>query len=136
MQLKTILNRVQKHSSFVYETVRLVEHPRLAIEVEVRPRANARAKCSQCGSAAVRRRATTRCRPGASRSCRCGTFRWCFSTRCACQIAPNFSDRAKILITHKVYMRLSWIRVAGTVLRPLLPGHHAGRIAERGIRMS
>ena len=52
MQLKTILNRVQKHSSFVYETVRLVEHPRLAIEVEVRPRANARAKCSQCGGAA------------------------------------------------------------------------------------
>ena len=46
------LNRVQKHSSFVYETVRLVEHPRLAIEVEVRPRANARAKCSQCGGAA------------------------------------------------------------------------------------
>ena len=44
--------RVQKHSSFVYETVRLVEHPRLAIEVEVRPRANARAKCSQCGRAA------------------------------------------------------------------------------------
>ncbi len=52
MQLKTILNRVQKHSSFVYETVRLVEHPRLAIEGEVRPRANARAKCSQCGRAA------------------------------------------------------------------------------------
>ena len=52
MQLKTLLNRVQKHSSFVYETVRLVEHPRLAIEVEVRPRANARAKCSQCGRAA------------------------------------------------------------------------------------
>ena len=52
MQLKTLLNRVQKHSSFVYETVRLVEHPRLAIEVEVRPRANARAKCSQCGGAA------------------------------------------------------------------------------------
>lgn len=52
MQLKTILNRVQKHSSFVYETVRLVEHPRLAIEVEVRPRANARAKCSQCGRVA------------------------------------------------------------------------------------
>ena len=45
MQLKTILNRVQKHSSFVYETVR-------SIEVEVRPRANARAKCSQCGRAA------------------------------------------------------------------------------------
>ncbi len=52
MQLKTLLDRVQKHSSFVYETVRLVEHPRLAIEGEVRPRANARAKCSQCGSVA------------------------------------------------------------------------------------
>ena len=33
MQLKTILNRIQKHSSFVYETVRLVEHPRLTLEV-------------------------------------------------------------------------------------------------------
>lgn len=52
MQLKTILNRVQKHPSFVYETVRLVEHPRLAIEVEIRPRANARATCSRCGRAA------------------------------------------------------------------------------------
>ena len=49
MQIKTLLNRVQKHTSFVYETVRLVEHPWLAIEVEVRPRANARATCSQCG---------------------------------------------------------------------------------------
>ena len=38
MQIKTILNRVQKHTPFVYETVRLVEHPRLAIEVELRPR--------------------------------------------------------------------------------------------------
>ena len=26
MQLKSILNRVQKHPSFVYETVRLVEY--------------------------------------------------------------------------------------------------------------
>ena len=52
MQLKTILNRVQKHPSFVYEAVRLVEHPRLAIEVEIRPRANARARCSRCARAA------------------------------------------------------------------------------------
>ena len=48
MQLKSILNRVQKHPSFVDETVRLVEHPRLSIEVRVRPRAGARARCSQC----------------------------------------------------------------------------------------
>ena len=61
MQLKSILNRVQKHPSFVYETVRLVEYPRLSIEVRVRPRAGARARCSQC-----RRRA-----PGAVLQWRC-----------------------------------------------------------------
>ena len=48
MQLKSILNRVQKHPSFVYQTVRLVEHPRLSIEVRIRPRAGTRARCSQC----------------------------------------------------------------------------------------
>ena len=48
MQLKSILNRLQKHSAFVYETVRLVEHPRLTLEVRVRPRAGTRATCSHC----------------------------------------------------------------------------------------
>ena len=48
MQLKSILNRVQKHPSFVYETVRLVEHPQLTLEVRVRPRAGTRPTCSQC----------------------------------------------------------------------------------------
>ena len=49
MQLKTILNRVQKHRSFMYGPARLVQGARLAIEVEVRARANSRAKCSGCG---------------------------------------------------------------------------------------
>ncbi len=49
MQLKTILNRVQKHRSFVYGPARLVQGRRLAVEVEVRARANARARCSGCG---------------------------------------------------------------------------------------
>ena len=49
MQLKTILNRVQKHRSFVYGAARLVQGARLAIGVEVRARANSRAKCSGCG---------------------------------------------------------------------------------------
>ena len=49
MQLKTILNRVQKQRSFVYGAMRLVQGARLAIEVEVRARANSRAKCSGCG---------------------------------------------------------------------------------------
>lgn len=51
MQLKTILNRVQKHSAFVYDSVRLLEHPhppRLTLEVRVRPRVGTRARCSQC----------------------------------------------------------------------------------------
>ena len=49
MQVKTILNRTQRHQSFVYGAVHLVHGARLALEVEVRPRANARAKCSSCG---------------------------------------------------------------------------------------
>ena len=48
MQLKTILNRVQKHRSFVYGAVRLVEGC-MALEVEVRPRASTRARCSGPG---------------------------------------------------------------------------------------
>ena len=36
MQLRSILNRLQKHSEFVCETVRLVEDPRLTLEVRVR----------------------------------------------------------------------------------------------------
>ncbi len=49
MQLKTILNRVQGHRSFVYGAARLIDGSDLAIEVEMRARANARARCSICG---------------------------------------------------------------------------------------
>jgi len=50
MQLQTILNRVQKHSSFVYKTVRFVEQDGLpALEIDIVPRANGRAQCSGCG---------------------------------------------------------------------------------------
>lgn len=45
MQLKTILNRVQKHRSFVYDTARFVGE---CIEVEVRARKNSKAICSVC----------------------------------------------------------------------------------------
>ena len=62
MQLKTMLNRIQKHSSFVYDTVRLVEHPRLTFEVRVRPRVGARARCGRC-----RRRASDETRPSGRR---------------------------------------------------------------------
>lgn len=50
MQIKTILNHVQKHRSFVYGKVRLVEEGGAAlIEVAVSPRANSRPQCSHCG---------------------------------------------------------------------------------------
>ena len=49
MQLKAILNRIEKQPSFVYESVRFVEKSRLEMEVVVRPRANSRLRCSGCG---------------------------------------------------------------------------------------
>ena len=50
MQLKTILNRIQKFKSFVYGTIRWVEDAKEpTIEVELRPRCNSRPTCSECG---------------------------------------------------------------------------------------
>nr|VFK38896.1 MAG: hypothetical protein BECKSD772F_GA0070984_10308 [Candidatus Kentron sp. SD] len=50
MQLKTILNRVQKFKSFVYGKVRWVEDAKEpTIEVEIVVRKNSRPLCSVCG---------------------------------------------------------------------------------------
>ncbi len=49
MQLKTILNRVQKHSSFVYDDARFVEGASAVLEIDIRPRMGSRATCSGCG---------------------------------------------------------------------------------------
>lgn len=50
MQIKTILNRVQKFRSFVYGAVRWVEGEATpALEVELHPRAHSRGICSGCG---------------------------------------------------------------------------------------
>jgi transposase len=49
MQLKTILNRVQRHGSFVYESARFREGGiELALEIDIRPRLNGQAVCSGC----------------------------------------------------------------------------------------
>ena len=49
MQLKTILNRVQKFKSFVYGAVRWVEADAVpALEVDIHPRAGSRGRCSGC----------------------------------------------------------------------------------------
>ncbi|MEA3339844.1 MAG: ISL3 family transposase [Chloroflexota bacterium] len=50
MLLKTILNRIDWHKSFVYGNDRIIkEGDRLAIEIDVKPRANGRPICSVCG---------------------------------------------------------------------------------------
>ena len=49
MQLKTILNRIEKHRSFVYGDAWFVEdRKRPTLAVPVQPRANGRAICSGC----------------------------------------------------------------------------------------
>ena len=50
MQLQTILNRVARHSSFVYGTPRWSDDAlRPTLEVPIRARANGRPLCSGCG---------------------------------------------------------------------------------------
>jgi transposase len=50
MQLQTILNRVERHKSFVYGTPHWDESaPRPTLEVPIRSRANSRPICSGCG---------------------------------------------------------------------------------------
>jgi len=49
MQLQTILNRVGKHSSFVYDAVRWTDETHAALEVTIRARAGSRPRCSGCG---------------------------------------------------------------------------------------
>ena len=50
MQLETILNRIEKHQSFVYGKVKLIENDkRLELEIQIKPRRNSRPICSGCG---------------------------------------------------------------------------------------
>lgn len=50
MQLKTILNRIEKHQSFVYGKMTLVENEQqLELEIQLKPRRNSRPACSGCG---------------------------------------------------------------------------------------
>jgi len=49
MQLKTILNRVYKHQSFIYTDFQLKEGKQLKLDITIRPRSNSRPICSGCG---------------------------------------------------------------------------------------
>jgi transposase len=51
VHLKTILNQVERHKSFVYQEARWADGA-TAIEMPIAPRANGRALCSGCGRAA------------------------------------------------------------------------------------
>jgi len=48
MQLKTILNRLEKHKSFVYEHVGFVDAEEPRIEIVVRARTGSQPVCSGC----------------------------------------------------------------------------------------
>ena len=53
MQLKTILNSLQRHKSFVYQEARWADpNTNTKIEIPIEPRANSRPICSGCGQAA------------------------------------------------------------------------------------
>src|SRR3990170_1526680 len=53
VQLKTILNHVERHKSFVYQEARWADpQAKTAIEIPIEPRLNGRAICSGCGVAA------------------------------------------------------------------------------------
>ena len=53
MQLKTILNYVERHKSFVYQEARWADpQTKTTIEIPIEPRANGRPLCSGCGKAA------------------------------------------------------------------------------------
>lgn len=49
MQLQTILNRVEKHGTFVYEQVRWADKAHSALEIVIRPRRGSQPWCSGCG---------------------------------------------------------------------------------------
>jgi transposase len=51
VQLKTILNHVERHKSFIYKKVRWVGN-KTEIEIQIEPRVNGRAICSGCGKVA------------------------------------------------------------------------------------
>ena len=50
LTLKTILNRIENYTSFVYESERLIEMDGVyELQCDIRARKNSRGKCSRCG---------------------------------------------------------------------------------------
>ena len=96
MQLKTILNRVQKYPAFVYDAVRLLEHPHpphLTLEVRVRP--PRRDPYPVLAVPGAQRPATTPCRHAASTSCPSGRSPSSSATPCAASTARAAASRSR-----------------------------------------
>ena len=54
MQIKTILNRIQKHRGFVYGTVQIEKQGGAeALTIDIYPHARNRPRCSGCGQRGV-----------------------------------------------------------------------------------
>ena len=87
MQIKTILNRIQKQRGFVYGTIQLEEQVGgLALTIAIAPhRRNHSAAAAGSGAAA----STTGSRRAASSSSRSGACRCSFCTRCGGSIASG-----------------------------------------------
>ena len=87
MQLKTILNRIQKHSGFVFDSARLVESREgIQIRVCIRERRGSDPVCSGCGRENARRMIDRGL--ACTNSCRCGPSQCSFCTLHDAAIAP------------------------------------------------
>ncbi len=78
MQVKTILNRIQKQRGFVYGTVQFEEQiAGLALTVDIRPHRRNRPRCAGCGQRG----------PGSTTGWRRVTSSSCHSGACACSFS-------------------------------------------------
>lgn len=77
MQLKSILNRVQRHQSFVYGTIRLVQKAaQLILKIQIQARKAARLYALDAG---CQGQVMTHCRAAALSLCPCGASPSSFS---------------------------------------------------------
>ncbi len=121
MQRTSILNRIQRHKSFVYGKARILEEGSdLAIEVDIQPRSNGRPICSGCGKA----------RPGYDSMSQPRRFRY---TACAAKFLDEWctrSMRSKIEPMKKVAetlrrhrdLILNWFRADGMLSAEIVEG--------------
>ena len=123
MQLKTILNRVERYKSFVFGDPRWANDARSTIEVPIHARANGRPICSGCRKP---RPGYDRLGCGVLSSCRCGRSPWCSCMPCGvdcptCGVVvehvPWASGKSRLTTTYQWFLagwarRLSWKEVA------------------------